>query len=373
MIKSYKEALDTIFKIEQIKDYSLKKVFKAVKLLKNPEKNFKIIHVAWTNWKWSVSRMLFSVLKTARKKVWIFTSPHLVSIRERFEDNEGLISEDDFVKCLNKILDLKLNLSYFEICFLIALLYFAEKKCEYLILEVWMWWRLDATNIVTPIVTAITSIWFDHEEFLWDSLEEISREKAWIIKEKIPIFLNHKNKEIEKIAKEKNSPLFFTDKKVKTNLFWEFQEKNAGLAYEISKYLKIDEKIILKWLNSTINRWRLEFIKDNILLDWAHNKDSLKELKNYIEKNLEKNFRNIYYCFSIKKWKNPKLIFDIFWKDKNYIWFSYKSKMREDLTKSKDLKDFKTKEEIINLASKNKKDLFVVFGSLYMIGIFIDN
>ena len=371
MIKNFDEAVDNLFKIELIDDYSLDKIIEATKLLWNPQDNFKIIHIAWTNWKWSIAKMLFSILKKAWKKVWIFTSPHLLTIKERFQDNDWLIWENDFVECLNKILELNLELSYFEKCFLISLLYFQNKNCEYFILEVWIWWKLDSTNIVNPIITAIVSIWFDHEDFLWNTLEEISEQKAWIIKPWVPIFINHKNQVIEKIATKNNSPLFFTNREVKTNLLGDFQKKNAGIAYEIAKYLKIEENIILDWLQNISHNWRLQFIKDNILIDWAHNKNALQELKKYITNNLENKFDKIIYCFWLKKWKNLDLVFDVFWKNKDYIWVLYKSEMLEDLTKFSEIKNFKTKNQILIEAEKNKNNLYLIFWSLYMIGEFL--
>ncbi len=370
MITTFKEAVEKLFKIEVVRDYTLENIIKATKLLWNPQDDFKIIHIAWTNGKWSVSKMVFSVLKETWKKIWVFTSPHLIDIRERFETDDGLISESDFIEILNRILELKIDLSYFEKCVLIAFLYFQKSKCEYIILEVWFGWLLDTTNIINPIITTITSIWYDHQDFLWNTIEEISKQKAWIIKQWIPVFINHHNKVIENKAIEKNAPIIFTDKKIKTNLIWEHQEKNAALSYEICKYLNIEENIILEWLQKVKHRWRLEQISDNVLVDWAHNIDSLKELKNYIDDNLIQKFDNIYYCIWLKKWKKLNLIFDIFWKDSNYVWVDFKSEMLEDLTQIKDLQILKV-DEIKEKSQKNKNNLYVVFGSLYMIWEFL--
>jgi len=373
-IKTYKEALEKIFVLETTKDYSLEKVKKAMKLLNNPLKNIKVIHIAGTNWKWSVCNMVFSVLKQANKKVWIFASPHLVDLKERFRTQDGEISEKDFVDILNKILKLPLKLSFFEICFLIAVLYFEKKGVEYAIFEVGMWGLLDSTNVVNPVVTAITSIWLDHTHILWNSLDEISYQKAGIIKENIPIVYNHKNEIIEKIAKQKNAPIIFTTKRIKTNLIWDFQEKNAGIAYEICKYLNIDEKTILNWLQNVKHSWRLQYISSNLLIDGAHNRDGLLELKKYLEK-IKWNFDNIKLCFALKKWKEANLIFEIFWK-KDYILVDSSNKlMVEDSRNLKNKINFdveiKTPHKIMQQAQKEKNNLFVVFWSLYMIGEFL--
>ncbi len=370
MIKTFKEAIDNLFKIEVARDYTLEKITTWTKLLWNPQDDFKIIHVAWTNGKWSVSKMVFSVLKNAWKKVWVFTSPHLVTIRERIETEKWLIREKDFVENLNKILELNIDFSYFEKCVLLSFLYFRQCKCEYIILEVWFGWTLDTTNIVNPLITTITSIWYDHTHILWNTLEEISDQKAWIIKKWIPVVVNHHNKIIEEKAQKENAKVIFADKKIKTNLVWNHQEENAWVAYEICNYLNIDKPIILEWLQQVKHPWRLQFINDNLLIDWAHNRESLIVLKKYISNNLINKFKNIYYCIWLKKWKNLDLIYSIFWKDKNFIWVDFKSEILEDLTQIKDLQILKV-DEIKEKAQKNKNNLYVVFGSLYMIWEFL--
>jgi len=368
--KTYKQVVESLFKLEIVKDYSLVKILKATHFFWNPQDDSKIIHITWTNGKWSVSKMVFSVLKEAWEKVWVFTSPHLVDIRERFETHDWLIKEDEFIEIVNKIMESKMDLSYFERCFLIALLHFQKKQCDYVVLEVWVWWLFDTTNIVNPIITAITSVWYDHLHLLWTTLEEISMQKAWIIKENIPIVINHRNSVIEKIAKQNKSPIIFSDKRIKTNLLWEHQEKNAWVAYEICKNLGIEKNIILNWLQKVKHFGRLQFVRDNLLVDWAHNIDSLISLKNYIEKNLNNKFEKIYYCFWLKKWKIPDFIYDIFQKDKNYIWVDFQSDILEDLSKYKDLRFLKVG-DIKKMAIENKKNLYLVFGSLYMIGEFL--
>lgn len=366
MIKTYKQALESIFTYEYCRDYSLDKVRKAMDLLGNPLEGVKVIHIAWTNWKWSVSKMVFSVLKKSWKRVWIFTSPHLIDIRERFDSHIWLISEQDFVDITNKLISLDVDLSYFEKCTLIAFLYFKEIEVEYAIIEVWFGGLLDSTNVVDPYITAITSIWYDHMDFLWDTLEKISAQKSWIIKPGVPIVYNHENKVIEKAAYENNSPIIFTDKLVSTNLLWNHQQKNAAIAFEICKYLWINEDIIIEWLNNVKHRWRLDFLSENLLIDGSHNEDSILEMKKYIE-TISGNYDDIYYCFSLKKWKDLSLVTDIFWADKNYVLIDVKSDILEDMGKYKSKFLVKSKDYIVWESEKNKDNLYVVFWSLYMI------
>lgn len=379
MIKTYKEALESIFKFEETRDYSLERVFKAMELLNNPLKNIKIIHIAGTNWKGSVSRMVYSVLKNAWKSVWTFNQPHLVDIRERFLTSKWMITKKEFLLILNKILSLPLDLSYFEKTTLIAFLFFELKEVEYACVEVWFWWLLDSTNVVNPCITAITSIWFDHTDFLWDTLEKISYHKAWIIKPWIPIVYNHENKVIEKIAIEKEAPIIFTKKEFETNLKWDYQKRNAWIAYKICKYLWFDEAQILSWFQKIEHNWRLQKISKNLIIDWAHNIDWLKELKKYVDKNFKDKFSKIYYCFSLKNWKTPENILNIFWFENNYIYVLWKNKILEDdenISAFFEKKDVSFKklipEEIYKKSKKEKDNLFLVFWSLYMIGEFLE-
>ena len=137
-IKTYTEAVETLFKKEETLDYSLKKMKEAVAFFDHPEKTMKIIHVTGTNGKGSVCAMVFSILKHAGKKVGLFISPHIVEIRERFQTEKGMISEQDFVDIVNQVVACPIQLSYFEKCVMIAFLFFAKMECEYVILEVGM-------------------------------------------------------------------------------------------------------------------------------------------------------------------------------------------------------------------------------------------
>ncbi len=312
MITTYEEAISAIYNLERSKVFDLHKTKQWIDLLWNPLKNIKIIHIAWTNWKWSVSKMTFSVLKNVWKKVWVYTSPHLIDIRERFQTDIWYITKKEFIFLANKILELPIKLSQFERQTLIFFEFLKLRWVEYWVVEVWLWWRLDSTNIVNPIITCITSISYDHMDTLWDTLEKISYEKAWIIKNWIPIVINHINKVIEDTAKERKAPVIFSQKKIKTNMLWDYQERNAWLAFEVCKYLWFDDKIILEWLQKVEHIWRLQYVNKNLLIDWAHNEWWLKELKKYID-SIKINYKKINYCFSLRKWKNINIILDILW------------------------------------------------------------
>ena len=124
MLTTYSEAVEKFFVIEKTDNYTLDNIITWTKAIWNPQNDFRIIHIAWTNGKGSVSKMCFSVLKKAGKKVWVFTSPHLIDLRERFETDEWLITKEEFLDIMNYILSFDLELSYFDRCVMIALEFF---------------------------------------------------------------------------------------------------------------------------------------------------------------------------------------------------------------------------------------------------------
>ena len=158
----------------------------------NPENKFKSIHIAGTNGKGSVSLKTVRVLESAGFKAGLFISPHISSFRERITINQQLITEEDVVKHAAKVFEAieqeKLEVTFFEIVTMIAMLEFAEKQVDYAVLECGLGGRLDATNVIPrPEVCAITSIGYDHMEILGTTLELIAGEKAGIIKEGVPV------------------------------------------------------------------------------------------------------------------------------------------------------------------------------------------
>ncbi len=155
----------------------------------NPQDNLRFVHVAGTNGKGSVSITLLSMLAQAGYRVGLYTSPHLSSVRERFRINDHFISENEFAEHATKIresLDGR-YITYFEFTTALALLWFAEQEVDLVILEVGMGGRLDATNVVNPLISVITNVSMDHEAYLGDTLFQVSREKAGIIKSGVPV------------------------------------------------------------------------------------------------------------------------------------------------------------------------------------------
>ena len=183
----------------------------------HPHANFKTIHIAGTNGKGSCSHSLASILQEAGYKVGLYTSPHLVDFRERIRVNGQCISKErvvKFVKDERKFFE-PLHPSFFELTTALAFKYFDEQKVEIAIIEVGLGGRLDCTNIISPILSIITNISFDHTQFLGDTLAKIAAEKAGIIKKGVPVIIGEANEETRPVfqskANEVNSVIVFAE------------------------------------------------------------------------------------------------------------------------------------------------------------------
>jgi dihydrofolate synthase/folylpolyglutamate synthase len=182
----------------------------------NPQDQLRFIHVAGTNGKGSTCAMLESIYRAAGLRVGLFTSPHLVSFRERIQVNRQLISQPDVVRLVGELQrglpeSPTAPVTLFEFVTVMALRYFAEQKCDLVIWETGLGGRLDATNIVTPLASVITNIGFDHQQWLGDTLPKIAAEKAGIIKPGIPVITAADQPEvlrvIEAAAQKNHAPL----------------------------------------------------------------------------------------------------------------------------------------------------------------------
>lgn len=183
----------------------------------HPHTAYKTIHVAGTNGKGSCSHTLAAILQEAGYKVGLYTSPHLVDFRERIRVNGNPISEQcviDFVEQERAFFE-PLNPSFFELTTALALLYFKEQQVDVAVIEVGLGGRLDCTNIITPVLSLITNISFDHTQFLGNTLEQIAVEKAGIIKEHVPVVIGETVPETRTVFKQKaaicKAPIYFAE------------------------------------------------------------------------------------------------------------------------------------------------------------------
>ena len=195
----------------------LNNTIQLLNFLDNPHNNFKSVHVAGTNGKGSVSHMLASVFQEAGYKTGLYTSPHLRDFRERIRINGEMIPEENVVQFIDTYKEKfeAMELSFFEMTVGMAFDYFSKEKIDIAIVEVGMGGRLDSTNLITPELSIITNIDFDHIKFLGDTRAEIAYEKAGIIKPGIPVVIGETHPETEQVfidkAKEGDSPIYFAD------------------------------------------------------------------------------------------------------------------------------------------------------------------
>ncbi|MBY0245904.1 MAG: bifunctional folylpolyglutamate synthase/dihydrofolate synthase [Sphingobacteriaceae bacterium] len=217
-------------------------------VLDNPQHKFKTIHIAGTNGKGSTSHMLASILQQAGYKTGLYTSPHLKDFRERIRINGQMISEQEvcsFVESQKENIE-KIEPSFFETTVAMAFDFFANHAVDIAIIEVGLGGRLDSTNVVTPIISAITNISFDHVNILGDNLKQIASEKAGIIKPNIPVVIGERIFETENVflnkAKENNSEICFASDNLKIE---HYQLKGNYLCCDVS----LHQQLLFKQLN----------------------------------------------------------------------------------------------------------------------------
>lgn len=302
----YKEAVDWLFKqapnyqIDGQKAYKpgLGNIQKLCDFFGNPQKKLQTIHIGGTNGKGSASNMIASILQEAGYKVGLYNSPHLVDFTERIKIN-GINCDKKFVfDFIQKLKHLPSDIlpSFFEFTTIMAFEYFHQQEVDFAIIEVGLGGRLDSTNIITPIISAITNIALDHQNILGNTLEEIAIEKAGIIKKNTPIISGDENEKIKQIisqkAKNLNAPFFDATtlkNNLKTDLKGNYQRKNIRVAVAICQTLQnfeifLSEENIKNGLQNVLKntnflgRW-YEFSQQPLIIcDTGHNQAGLEEV-----------------------------------------------------------------------------------------------
>ena len=251
----------------------------------------KVIHVAGTNGKGSVCAMTDALARAAGHRTGLFTSPHLISFRERIRVNGEEISEDEVARGLTeireRIRDWDPHPTFFEIATALALQHFQRTRCEILVLETGMGGRLDATNAVQSSVSVITPIDFDHEKWLGQSIDQIAKEKAGIIKPRIPVISAPQRPEAEVIIRQRaeqcEAPLQFVNDpwtKTRIALRGEHQKMNAALAIAALQAtdIKVSDDATTRGLSSVEWPARFQIWNEHIVIDGAHNPASARIL-----------------------------------------------------------------------------------------------
>ena len=274
--------------------------------LENPQEKIKCIHVAGTNGKGSTSHMLASILQEAGYKVGLYTSPHLKDFRERIKINGKDISEEFVTNFINKHKSFfeSNDMSFFEMTVGLAFDYFYKEQIDIAVIEVGMGGRLDATNVITPLVSVITNIGMDHIQFLGNTLDAIAFEKAGIIKPNIPVVIGEYTPETKPVfldkATECNSKIYFASDLIletyPSDLIGDYQMHNKKTVLQTIAVLNAQKEFIITSENiksgllqvvrntGLQGRWQQinEFPK--VICDTAHNKNGLEIVLKQIQK-----------------------------------------------------------------------------------------
>ena len=321
-------------------EFKLDKTISWLNHLDNPQNKFKTIHVGGTNGKGSCSHMLTSILMEEGYRVGLYTSPHLVDFRERIRTNEGMCSKEfvmTFIEAHKEYI-LTQQLSFFELTVGMAFSYFAEHNLDLAVIEVGMGGRLDSTNVITPILSIITTIGLDHQAFLGDTLEKIAFEKAGIIKHKIPVVIGHSQEETKAVfqnkAQQENAPVYWapdTHSTLTSDLKGNYQVFNINTVVtaisvlnelgDLAISLKAVQDGLLSVVSNTGIQGRWQWLKPNVVCDTAHNKDGLELVLKQLS---QAEYNNLYMVFGMVKDKNPDDILALLPKNAYYYFVAPK-------------------------------------------------
>ena len=383
------------------------------------KQTFKIIHITGTKGKGSTTLVLSNMLKFAGYKTASFVSPHIINVRERIAINNQWISEEDFIDITKKIKNILeenkiYNITVFEIFTIIGLYYFYIQNVDYACIEVGIGGKLDCTNIVDSSISVITSISYDHTEILGNTIEEITEQKAGIIKENSLVVSAAQEKEsiniIKKISKEKKSKLYVFKKdfdvdiisntnkilefnyienekkyKFETALLGEHQSENISLAFKTFTLLINNEKLYYKAIDSIKNfniNARLTFVQRNpdIIIDGAHNSKSLFR----ILKTIYKWYDYLIILFAPLSEKDIKGMCEILQNSDSFIIVSSPNTNYKENDSYKTYQYLKERDNIIHIEnfneaikymqklSKEKNIPALVIGSLYSASDYIN-
>ncbi len=316
---SYQDAVNSLYNLQKFGiKFGLSKTSNLLEALGNPHKGQKYIHIGGTNGKGSVASFIGSILKNSGLKVGLYSSPHLVRFTERFSINDEEITPEKTELLINELTEVfapEEPPTFFEATTAMAMSYFAREKTDVAIMEVGMGGRLDATNVITPLVSVITNISLEHQAYLGTGLLDIAGEKAGIIKEGIDLVTGVSQPSVVKlfgsIAKKKNTPMWRIGKDaqyrttrsglhyyglnrrlngLRLGLKGSFQARNAALALMAIERLEekgfsISSRNIIEGLENISWPGRMQIVGDSptIILDGAHNPAAIRALTQAIK------------------------------------------------------------------------------------------
>ena len=364
--------------------------------LDNPQQKLQCIHVAGTNGKGSTSHMLASVLQEAGYKVGLYTSPHLKDFRERIKINGAEISEDfvcEFVAQHKSFFEAN-DMSFFEMSVGLAFDYFAKEKVDIAVIEVGLGGRLDATNIIMPLVSAITNIGIDHVQFLGNTLKLIAAEKAGIIKPEIPVVIGEYTPETQPVflakAKENNSAIYFASDLITeiypSDLIGDYQEHNKKTVVQTFRILNDEGSFkvsldniqtgLLNVVKNTglLGRWQQLGENPKVICDTAHNKNGLEIVLKQIQK---ETFTNLHIVLGVVNDKELDEVLPLFPKNATYYFCkpNIPRGLDADILQQKALSfslkgnTYNSVSEAYNAAKNNstKEDFIYIGGSTFVV------
>ena len=384
----------------------------------HPHKKFKTIHIAGTNGKGSVSHLLASILQEAGYCTGLYTSPHLLDFRERIKINGEMIPKEKVVSFVteNKGIIEQIKPSFFEMTVAMAFNHFADSKVEIAVIETGLGGRLDSTNIITPVLSIITNIGFDHTDLLGTTLKEIAREKAGIIKQGTPVIIGQLQEEVFQVFYEKSyfaeAPMYIADDTYRTDvtnvcadyktidvyrndefyfsglklpLLGDYQEKNLktvlkAVTLTIESGFQIKPEDVINGVKNVIKntglkgRWQILSSNPTIVCDTGHNEDGIKEVVSQLEKY---DYEKLHIVFGVVKDKDVTTILNLMPRKAIYYF------TRADIPRSLPAQELKEKaenfglkgekfdsvKEAFNEAKKNAglNDLIFIGGSTFVV------
>ncbi len=412
---NFHESLNYLYSLQKsgIK-FGLENIEKLLDELDNPQSDYKSIHIAGTNGKGSSASFIASILSVMGYKVGLYTSPHLVRFNERIRVDGKEIEDEFLVEMVNSLVDSikQIKPTFFEVTTAIAFKYFKSKEVDYAVIETGLGGRLDSTNVIRPVISVITSVNFDHKDFLGETLEQIAIEKGGIIKSGVPVVVSKNDDTVKdvlkEIATERNSDILFVDDYYKhriidnslDGLSIKVESELSGIEYEVNSPLIGDyqaeniktviavlEKLFpyqdlrsiistgIRDLKFPLNgRFQVLHSKPLIILDTCHNEDAIRNFLNNLNILVKENKIAVFGIMRDKEISSVvKLIEESFSKIFLCRARIERSMDVSDLSSkfsSKFIEKFESVEEALsNAINESLKDnAIVVFGSNYVVG-----
>lgn len=389
-------------------------------VLGNPHEKLKCIHIAGTNGKGSTSHMLAAILQEAGYKTGLYTSPHIKDFGERIRINGDMIQESFVIEFTERIKEAcgTIQPSFFEVTVAMAFAYFAREKTDYVVIETGLGGRLDSTNIITPLLSVITNIGYDHMDLLGNTLTDIAKEKAGIIKKEVPVVIGEVNNETRKVfidtANEKQATITFAEEehiieyiadegglllcnikntnsgvveKLRLDLVGLYQSKNARTVLCAIEALRklglaIPEAALhagmenVKGITGLRGRWDVMQKKPAVIFDAAHNRDGIVQIIDQLR--ITYPATSVHFVIGFVKDKNPATLLDLFPPDMKFYFTNAhipRALPHAELKKIAAEKGLHgesfddVNDALENALSKaGKSDVIIVCGSFYILG-----